>query len=310
MLEIFKIRLVRSALRCVLPFIDHGDFDRRLRGLDSQDEKHEGFDLRPWTYERVQSSNSNDTHRYYWLPCSREDAPTMVFLHGLNLDGRNFLGMTSLSKEVNLIAYDFPEKSDRYGKDIDDFTTLLDDFLDVIGLDGIHLCGVSFGGIVALRFAAQRASRVQTLALISTRINEYSEWEKVRSLVIDEMLDSYRDSEIYWILERLKGRHFHGLSSEERSRTESMLRMKDPGWFRQVFGSLAGYEARQDALAVGCPTLVLLGTKDTLMPMSSLDEFRATLRDGELHAIRGGEHDMSLNDPEMVSEHLLRHLAG
>lgn len=44
----------------------------------------------------------------------------------------------------------------------------LDAVLDTAGLESAAICGVSFGGLVALHYAAERPERVQALVLVST----------------------------------------------------------------------------------------------------------------------------------------------
>jgi pimeloyl-ACP methyl ester carboxylesterase len=50
----------------------------------------------------------------------------------------------------------------------DNFIDQLDGVLTEAGLDAAHLCGVSFGGLIALRYAARRADRIRSLTLVST----------------------------------------------------------------------------------------------------------------------------------------------
>lgn len=50
---------------------------------------------------------------------------------------------------------------------LDDFVDQIDAVLDDRGLSQATICGVSFGGLVALRFAAQRPSRTSALVLVS-----------------------------------------------------------------------------------------------------------------------------------------------
>ncbi len=53
------------------------------------------------------------------------------------------------------------------------FNTLCDDLeaiVDHLGVDNLHYCGESFGGILGTQFAAERPNRVRTLSLISTRV--------------------------------------------------------------------------------------------------------------------------------------------
>lgn len=74
----------------------------------------------------------------------------------------------------------------------DQFVRHLDDLLDARGVDAAILCGVSFGGLIALRYAAQRADRVRGLVLVSTpgpgwKLNpyqaRYARWPTISSPV-------------------------------------------------------------------------------------------------------------------------------
>lgn len=52
--------------------------------------------------------------------------------------------------------------------DFDVFVRYLDDLLDSSGVASAIICGVSFGGLIALRYAARRGHRVRGLILVST----------------------------------------------------------------------------------------------------------------------------------------------
>ena len=49
----------------------------------------------------------------------------------------------------------------------DSFVRQIDDALDHAGVAQAAICGVSFGGLIAVRYAARRAGRVQALVLVS-----------------------------------------------------------------------------------------------------------------------------------------------
>ncbi len=52
--------------------------------------------------------------------------------------------------------------------DFDVFVSHLDAVLDTAGISSAILCGISFGGLIALRYAARRSNRVRGLILVST----------------------------------------------------------------------------------------------------------------------------------------------
>ena len=53
-------------------------------------------------------------------------------------------------------------------KGLDNFVEQIDAVLDDRGLAGAAICGVSFGGLIALRYAARRPERTAALLLVST----------------------------------------------------------------------------------------------------------------------------------------------
>jgi pimeloyl-ACP methyl ester carboxylesterase len=53
-------------------------------------------------------------------------------------------------------------------KGIDSFSDQIASVLDACGLERAIICGISFGGLAALRFAAERPERTQGLVLVST----------------------------------------------------------------------------------------------------------------------------------------------
>lgn len=53
-------------------------------------------------------------------------------------------------------------------RQFDDLVDQLDDVLDRADIESAAICGVSFGGLVALRYAAVRPNRTQALVVVST----------------------------------------------------------------------------------------------------------------------------------------------
>jgi pimeloyl-ACP methyl ester carboxylesterase len=74
--------------------------------------------------------------------------------------------------------------------DFDVFVRHLDEVLDASGVASAVICGVSYGGLIALRYAAKRSDRVRGLILVSTpgphwRMNptqeRYAKWPTLAS---------------------------------------------------------------------------------------------------------------------------------
>jgi pimeloyl-ACP methyl ester carboxylesterase len=98
-----------------------------------------------------------------------------------------------LAKEWRVIPCSLPgEPGSRAGADgtFDSFIEYLDGVLDSAGVDRAVLCGVSFGGLIALRYAARRPLRTEALILVSTpgprwrlqaRLMRYMRWPTLSS---------------------------------------------------------------------------------------------------------------------------------
>ena len=72
----------------------------------------------------------------------------------------------------------------------DSFVDHLDSVLDAASIERAVICGVSFGGLVALRYAARRPARTEALILVSTpgprwrpdpRVARYMKWPTLSS---------------------------------------------------------------------------------------------------------------------------------
>lgn len=309
MLEVMKVKLARRLIVAASRFVPRRAYEAKVARIVDQDAKNEGADLQGWEYRRVPSRDGAVTHRYYHHPAQRPGAPAMVLLHGLNLDGRNFLGVKDLAREYELFAYDFPEASPLYRGELDDFAGLLDDFIDALALQAFTLVGVSLGGMIALRYAATRP-RPRALILISTMIPGLTAARLEQWRIVGEMVEALEDYQLYWLFERLESRHVRRMSAAQRDRVSRVLRPKRLTFYRQAAAALQNYNGLDDAQRIVCPTLVLLGTRDALIPASAAAEFRAAIPHARVDVIRGGQHDMSLQQPRMICDHVWSFVDG
>ena len=99
---------------------------------------------------------------------------TVVFLHGLVMDNLSSLYFTlanPVAAGADVVLYDLRGhgRSERpaAGYRVDDLVADLGALLDALGVDGpVDLVGNSFGGLLALAFAAAAPARVAGLALV------------------------------------------------------------------------------------------------------------------------------------------------
>jgi pimeloyl-ACP methyl ester carboxylesterase len=299
---------VTNALGLITRFIPEQQYREKVEHVLPMDEKNKGFDLGPWTYRRLRSGGGAYHHRYYELPSKRPSAPTLLLLHGLSLDGRTFLGFKELSDHFHLVAYDYPEHWNRYRGGLDDFVVLIDDFLQVKNLQEVVLAGVSLGGIVALRYAAQRPRKVRALGLIASQIAGYDARMRARARSIHTLTQHLPDHKVYWLNEMVSQHYLRGLPPSIRQQVTPLVRPKQISFMRQAAASINNYDGRRDAAALTCPVIVLTGTNDELIPQRSVDHFRRAVAHAKIVTIPEGRHVVAVSHATLVTRHLTEFL--
>jgi pimeloyl-ACP methyl ester carboxylesterase len=287
-------------LRCV----PEEEYREKVENIESMEEKNEGFDLKGWRYQEKRSDSLDITHRYYHYPCSLDSPPVFLFIHGLNLDGRTFLNLSDLSAKFELVAYDLPEQTDIYQGEFEDFIEIVNDFIDRMDYTRLCICGVSFGGGIALRLAATRTDlEINGLVLSSIAITDSSRLARRQRKTMSKLVARQPDYRIYWLMETIINRSIDEYEKDSaRQPVLSILRMKHPAFFRQIARSIDDYDAREDARKVNCPTLILMGTEDNLFDPKEAYRTKEYIDNATVKIIEGGSHAMVYVRGEQIAE--------
>lgn len=199
-----------------------------------------------------------------------------------------------LARRYEVIAPDLPGYGDASAIDATEAhlasqAAFLEDFLDQVGLDRVHLCGNSMGGGVALTFAARHPERVRSISLISSMGPEASPSE-LRSLI--------------------DGGGRNPLLPASWAEYEAMLgfifehrpRLPGPVWRHMASRQIARrgrYSAQFDHLTdtlevdlgtLRAPTLIVHGLRDRLIHPSTGEALAAQIPDTRLVLMEGVGH--------------------
>ncbi len=241
-------------------------------------------------------------HRYYHHPSEKPDAPAMLLLHGLFLDGRAYFNLKSLARDYELYAYDYPMIWSGYQGKLEDFRRLLDDFTATLEIDRFVLIGVSFGGMLALNWTAHLpAERVLALILISTRIPGSTQETRREFKEMKRLVKRYAAGRLYWVQQKVESLYLRRFRGEDRKQMKKALKPKSISYYRQVMFALDGHDGLQDVRRIGQPVFFLLGTDDTLIPVEVAKEIEAELPQAQIELIEAGAHVMSYLDGERLS---------
>jgi 3-oxoadipate enol-lactonase len=190
----------------------------------------------------------------------------------------------------------------------DDYVAQVGDALDRTNVDGAVICGVSFGGVVALRFAAAHPDRTLALVLASTPAPEFrlrrrhqvysrapwifgplflaeSPW-RLRA----EMVAALPDSRARWGFRRSMLRTLIG-APVSLSRMGSRARLMD------------GMDLRADCHRVSSPTLVVTGEPglDHVVPVDGSSQYARLIPNARQVVLERTGHLGSITRPDMFA---------
>ena len=240
------------------------------------------------------------------------EGPDVVLAHGLGGLFHSWSAlMPMLARTHRVWELGFPEFDSetthaRHGNSVADYTEDLTRFTEHVGLDRVAVIGNSLGGQVATTFAAAHPGRVPALVLLSSSgLGEQREGYSifpggaVRRLVkaidpevVRAILRTIFESDVYFeeqlpsIRERLSDRRWKlGLLTTARRVRDACVLQLLPG--------------------LGCPTFMLYGALDRIVPVRYAEDAAKLLTRGELTVLPGVGHAPQVERPEETHRRVL-----
>lgn len=168
------------------------------------------------------------------------------------------------------------------------------------------VAGLSYGGIVAFEVWRQAPERILKLALLNT--NPYPASEQTiksqlrfittaKSITLRKLAIQY--------LERVI---LHPNPQKDKVLREKVLDMANTigveGFINELRAQLYRLSAITDLPHINCPTLVLTGREDLIVPLFAHEQMAETLPNSHLVIIEGCGHLSTIEQPEMVTQAL------
>ncbi len=229
---------------------------------------------------------------FYRESANPPNARVMTHLHGFGLSGRYLLPTAELlADEFHTLVPDLPGFG-RSGKahaslDIPDLAHAAARFLDDRGIETTSLVGNSMGCPVIVEFAHHYPERIERAVLVSPAGGIHN--QPLRRAIGQLAKDGGREP-----------RKMIGVA------TPDYLRFGVPSTFK-MFHALTQYPSLQRLLELKVPTLVVLGTRDPLMPgparikeVASQDENHVLLV-----VLEGAAHAINFSHPTELA-HIIR----
>ncbi len=217
--------------------------------------------------------------------------PPVVFLHGLAGCWQNWLeSIPAIAADHRVIALDLPG----FGASpmpstpitMPGYARMLDELFVTLGVDSATLVGSSMGGFVAAEFAIRYRAQVDRLCLTSPAGLSMEHMRNERNRGLRARIENYLFFGTYWAAsksdrvvrrQRLR-RALLLLLAAHPERLPSALVAEQahgagkPG-FAEALEAMTGYPIRDRLGEIACPTLVVWGELDRLVPVRDAAEF-------------------------------------
>lgn len=165
----------------------------------------------------------------------------------------------------------------------------------------LSVVGLSLGGAVAMRVAAEAPERVEKLVLACTSpdFGDPAQWLERAATVRDEGLGP--------IVDAVMGRWFSP-AYPDVSRWREMFLSVDPEGYARCCAALAGWDGRDDLQRIEAPTLVIAGVGDPTSPPAHAEEIASLVAGARVAVIEGAQHLANVERADefnrLVEEHL------
>jgi pimeloyl-ACP methyl ester carboxylesterase len=249
----------------------------------------------------------------------------VLFVHGLGGNWTAWLeNLPAVARGRRVIAVDLPgfgqspPSSD--GISIPGYARTLQRFIEAMGLDELILVGNSLGGWVAAELTLREPERVRALALVDAAgivPTRPERWKSVAAMTGAELGAPYapRFRQAVASRRRLRAMALKYTVAKPGALAADLVYMAlptapDPGFGPAFTAARRSWsDAWCDQLTeIDCPTLIVWGEADSLLPLRHAREYARRIRTSELHVIPGSGHLPMLERPAQFNRRLLSFL--
>jgi len=210
------------------------------------------------------------------VEAGEQAGPVLVLLHGIGSSGDAFLGQADLGEggladRWRLLAPDAPgyglSDDPPEAPGIDGFADVVARLLDDAGVDEAVLLGVSWGGVIATRFALRHADRLRALVLADS--SRGSGFDPERAEMMRQRARDYAADPVAFVRDRTPLLVADGSQADV---VAAVARIMDEACRMPGYGHAAASLAETDHAphlsSIDVPTLVVVGEHDRVCPPS------------------------------------------
>lgn len=256
------------------------------------------------------------------------EGPAVLFVHGLSGSWQNWLeNLPDLARDHRVIALDLPgfgaSAMPREPISMAGYARLLVELLDALGVERVAVVGNSMGGLVSLELALLAPGRVERLVLVSPA------GISAEGRIGDRLLAAMRRAErlitgynVFWAerADRVSRRAGMRRQLLRASATHAdllppalaseQLKVSGAPGFLDAVAAIVATSIRDRLAQVSCPTLLVWGTRDQLVPVRDAASFEKRLPEARVILYDDTGHVAMLERPERFNADLRAFLDG
>ncbi len=266
-----------------------------------------------------------DGRQVNYVDLGSGDRPPVVFVHGLGGNWQNWLeNLPQLAQSRRVLAMDLPgfgaSEVPREEISISGYGRFVERFCAQLGLGPVVVVGNSMGGFIGAEVAIAFPARVERLVLAAAAgisVTNLRRRPTVTAARITTVLGlgALTAKHRRLLVTRPNLRHV-ALSSVVRHPTriapellcELLAGAGAPGYL-PALEALMSYDIRDRLPEIGCPTLLVWGGEDMLVPVRDADEFERVIPDARKVIMQDTGHAPMLERPTTFNRRLMEFLS-
>jgi pimeloyl-ACP methyl ester carboxylesterase len=248
--------------------------------------------------------------------------PALVFVHGLGASWQSWLeNIPEFARDHRVVAMDLPgfgySEMPEADISIERYARWCFSLLDALGIDAFSVVGNSMGGFIAAEMAIREPARVQRLVVVSAAVF-WQDYRRAQPLVgLARLSEAYvaraltrstdavatRSRLRSWALATAGFRYPHLIAPELAHELVRSARRTDG--FLPALEALADFPLEEELPKIGCPTLIVWGAHDTLVPVKDAKRMQELIPGARREVFERTGHVAMLERPERFNR-LLR----
>ncbi|MEM0272267.1 MAG: alpha/beta hydrolase [Thermoprotei archaeon] len=190
-----------------------------------------------------------------------------------------------------------------------EFAEDLQGLLDHIGVDKAYILGVSMGGMIALEFVLRHPKRVKGLVVCSTGPGRRG--KPASQDVLKVMFESPSWDLRASVRRKMSVAFSKRFQDERKEEFEKVLDLRLPwmpsqGSLINQASAVADFDVLDRLKEIVCPTLIVAGTEDLVVPYENSLELHSRIAPSALHLFRGAGHLVFIECSEGFNRIVLR----